>query len=396
MVLRSLTVCGSFRGPTGYDHHVREFVRELMRQQVSVQLLDLPLWSPRKLPFSLRDPWFEGLRKPVRAATVLHFCMPHQVHADARRRNVNFTMFEAIPAPSSWVARNLHHDVVIVPTESSRRAWLEGGMPEQRIRLCPLGVDPQRFSGTAEPLPLRLADGTPVGTYRARFLNVSEINARKNTAGLLRAWIRATETGDDAILILKLGCSDQAQLKAFQSRMEGLHIESGKTLAQAARIHFLYDVYADAAMPRLYSAATHYFSMSFGEGWDQPAMEAASCGLRLIVPNHSAYSSYLDSSIASLISSREVPARWTGDPATAALFENARWWEPDEEEAAAYIRSAIDGRDAGKPAAQSRIQQSFTWEQAVRRLIGILDEFESPRKRFWPFSAARAAPSRLD
>jgi len=125
--------------------------------------------------------------------------------------------------------------------------------------------------------------------------------------------------------------------------------------------------------------------MSFGEGWDQPAMEAAACGLRLIVPNHSAYTSYLDSSVASLISSREIPAHWTGDRDTAALFENARWWEPDEDEAAAFIRSAIEGRDAGMPTAQSRIVQSFTWEKAAQRLRDILSEIDPPRKRFWPF-----------
>jgi len=63
--MRALTVRGPFRGATGNDHHVREFVRELARQGVCVRLLDLPLWSPRKLPFSLRDPWFETLRKPT-------------------------------------------------------------------------------------------------------------------------------------------------------------------------------------------------------------------------------------------------------------------------------------------------------------------------------------------
>jgi hypothetical protein len=48
------------------------------------------------------------------------------------------------------------------------------------------------------------------------------------------------------------------------------------------------------------------------------------------------------------------------------------------------------------PTAQSRILHSFTWEKAVRRLREILSEFDPPKKRFWPFSAARATPARLD
>jgi glycosyltransferase involved in cell wall biosynthesis len=306
---------------------------------------------------------------------------------------VNYTMFEATPAPAAWVARNRKHDLVIVPSESSRAAWMVAGMPEERIRLCPLGVDPRLFTGAVEPLPLQLPGGGPVARYRTRFLNVSEFSPRKNLRGLLRVWIKATNGSDDAVLILKLGCNSKGQLNSFRSEMESLRLESGKTMAQAAPVLLLEDLYSDSAMPRLYCAATHYFSMSFGEGWDQPAIEAAACGLRLIVPNHSAYTSYLDSSLASFVRSREVPVQWSGDRATAALFENAHWWEPDEDEAAAYIRSAIEGRNVGMPTAQARILESFTWEKATQRLTEILDELDPPRKRFWLFSRAPKGPN---
>lgn len=368
---------------------MRELVRELTHQGVSVWLTDIPQWSPRKLPFSHCDPWFETLSKPIVSPTVLHFCMPHQVQPRADRRNVNFTMFEATPAPASWVERNRTHDMLIVPTESSRAAWIAGGMPEERIRVCPLGVDSRLFNSASEPLPLRLPSGVPVARYRARFLNVSELSPRKNVAGLLRAWTRATTAADDAVLIVKLGCSSAEQMDSFRSEIAGIRLESGKALVEAAPVHFLTDLYSESEMPRLFCAATHYCSMSFGEGWDLPAMEAAACGLRLIVPNHSAYTSYLDSSVASLVSSREVPVKWPERSATAMLFQNARWWEPDEDEAAAYIRSAIDGGDMGTPTAQLRIRGTFTWEKAARRLTQLLGEIDPPRTRLSPLSARR-------
>jgi glycosyltransferase involved in cell wall biosynthesis len=320
--------------------------------------------------------------------------MPHQVQPHPGLRNVNYTMFEAIPAPHTWVQRSLGHARVIVPTESSRRAWVAGGLPERQLSLCPLGIDPRVFGPPAEPLPLRLPDGAPVAAYRARFLNVSELGARKNIPGLLRTWMRATQAGDDAVLILKVGHTGESELNSFRRQMEGLRLESGKTLADAAPVHLLDAIYSDSEMPRLYAAATHYCSMSFGEGWDQPAMEAAACGLRLIVPRHSAYLAYLDESVATLTACREVPVEWTGDPATGALFANARWWAPDEEEAAGHIRSAIAGAGAGGPTAQQRILTSFTWEKAVRRLREILAEFDPPWKRFWALSKARALGAR--
>ena len=276
---------------------------------------------------------------------------------------------------------------MIVPSDSSRAAWLAGGMPEPRLRVCPLGIDPALFNGTAAPLPLALPDGTPVARFRVRFLNVSEIRYRKNLMGLLRAWIAATDPADDAILILKLG-HYPAELPAFESALQALRTNSGKTLAQAAPVHFVYDVYSDSQMSCLYPAATHYLSMSFGEGWDQPAMEAAASGLQLIVPKHIAYPAYLDESCATFITCREAPARLPATDDAAGLFENTRWWEPDEQDAATHIRRAIEGRDSAKGNARLRILSRFTWEQAAGpgRLIQILSELDPPRKRFrFPF-----------
>ncbi|HEV3334611.1 MAG TPA: glycosyltransferase [Bryobacteraceae bacterium] len=411
MSLKALEVYGPFRGPSGYDHHVREFVRQLHAQGVNVQLHDVPLWGPTKLPPEFSDPWFESLHKPVSAQIALHFCMPHQVAIQPQLRNVNFTMFEAEPAPSSWIKRNLGHDLVIVPTESSRQAWLAGGMLEEKLRICPLGVDPTVFSGAAEALLLRLENGRDAAQYRTRFLNVSEVIPRKNLEGLLRAWIRATGPDDDAVLLLKLGLWIPGSREFLRAQCQQVETDLGKKLEHAAPIHFIHEIYPDEAMPRLYASATHYLSLSFGEGWDQAVTEAATSGLKLIVPNHSAYTSYLDSAVATLISSRMVPAKLVGDQGARSWFQDKNWWQPDEDEACAAIRAAIEGRDGDKPLLRQRMVDSFSWSAATKRLIEILGElppadtnrrsFSSPRPRISPEkalpfldSATRPAPRR--
>jgi glycosyltransferase involved in cell wall biosynthesis len=393
MPLKALEIYGPFRGPSGYDHHVREFVRQFQSLDVDVQLHDVPLWGPTKLPFDFRDPRFESLNKPVSAHIALHFCMPHQVAPQPGLRNVNFTMFEAEPAPSTWIKKSLSHDLVIVPTESSRRAWLAGGMLDEKIRICPLGVDSAVFSGDAEPLPLLLDNGRTAADYRTRFLNVSEVSTRKNPAGLLRAWIRATKPDDDAVLLLKLGCWTPGSREFLQEQRHKVETALGKKLEQAAPVHFIHEIYPDEAMPRLYASATHYLSLSFGEGWDQAATEAAASGLKLIVPNHSAYTSYLDSSVATLISSRPIPAYFAADPATARLCEGAHWWEPNEDEACSAIRAAIEGRDGDKASLRRRMVDLFSWSAATERLIEILSEIPAvpASQRSFPANGQRAS-----
>lgn len=377
MALTALRVRGPYRGASGYEHHVRELVRALHRQGTAIELEDLPDWGPVDLPSQQRDPWFDTLQRPTEARVALHFAMPAQVRPYPGMRNVNFTMFEATPAPPHWVAHNRNHDLLILPTESSRQAWIAGGMPAERIRLCPLGVDSALYGRpiTPAPLPLMLPGGEPLAARRVRFLNISEPGPRKNLVGLLRAWLRATSQPrrDDAALVVKLRCSLPGLCEAVFEGLGQTLGELGLRLRDAAPIHFLFDVYGDAEIPRLYAAATHYVSLSFGEGWDLPMMEAAASGLQLIAPWHSAYTAYLDPSVAQLIPSREIPAVFPGESGEA-LFGGTRWWQPDEEAAIAAIRAAIDGAWRPRASARKRVLGEFTWDRAAQRLGEILGE----------------------
>ena len=121
-MLRAVRVRGPFRGPSGYEHHVREFVRALHRLGVAIELIDLPEWGPGRLPPGALDPWFETLNGPLDAPVTLHFSMPHQVRPDGAI-TVNYTMFETTRIPAAWAAHSRRHDLVIVPTEIAEQCW---------------------------------------------------------------------------------------------------------------------------------------------------------------------------------------------------------------------------------------------------------------------------------
>jgi glycosyltransferase involved in cell wall biosynthesis len=373
-VTRALTVRGPYTGASGHDHHTREFVRHLRAAGVRVELLDVPEWSPLRLPERLREPAFDALGAPVGARAVLHCCMPHQVALGRGRLHVNYTMFEATRIPARWVACGLRHDLVVVPTTSSRDAWTQSGFPEARIRLCPLGVAAGTFHPGVAPLALADRRGRPVASYGTRILNVSELIPRKNVLGLLRVWLQATRASDDAILIVKLGRSAGGSTVAFMRELDAMERAMGASRKDAAPVLFLDRLMADAEMPPLFATATHYWSMSRGEGWDQPMMEAAATGLRLIAPRHSAYTAYLDDATAAMIPARRVPAVIPGDAGLAELFSGAEWWEPDPEAAATAIGAAVRGADPPRASARDRVATEFTWEKATARLIAILEE----------------------
>jgi glycosyltransferase involved in cell wall biosynthesis len=373
--MHSIEVIGPFKGFSGYDRYTREFVRQFLRQGLRVQLTNLAGWS-LEVPPQMREVCFDQLSTPVNADTVLHFTMPIHVETRPYKRNVNYTMFEADRIPKDWAIRAAATDLIVVPTESSFRAWLNSGVPEAKIRICPLGVDGSFFSERAEPLPLRGPEGEPVLSYRCRFLNVAELRPRKNHLGLLRAWIRATKAKDNAILIVKLTVFDPPTLYQFQVDLTEMQSRLGRFFADAAPVIFLVDILSEEQLRSLYQTATHYFSMSKGEGWDLVMMEAAAAGLHLIAPNHSAYGSYLREEEAELIPASLVPAVFESPMRREDLifFDGVLWWQPDENVAVEIIQRIIRSDARTKLLPRDRIIAEYSWANAGQRLIQVLEE----------------------
>jgi len=369
-----IEVNGPFRGPSGHDRHTREFVRAMVRFGAQVQLKSVDGWSP-ELPGDLREAWFETLTTPLDADAVLHFMMPNRCRPRCDRPNVNYTMFEANGIPADWVARAREHRRIVVPTDACRQAWMRSGVPDSQVRVCPLGVDGEYFSKKVEPLALPGPTGRPVTSYRTRFLNIADLRPRKNHVGLLRTWIRATRSRDEAILILKCMSSPHL-LEIFNEDLARMQREIGRTFAEAAPVILLTSLLGDEEIRALYQTATHYISMSNGEGWDLPMMEAATAGLHLIAPNHSGYKTYLEGGDAELVPATEADARFEGRVGQEdhIYFDGLSWWRPDEDAAAEVIARIIRADGLPKPSPAKRIRAQFTWERAAACLLKIIEE----------------------
>src|SRR5262249_698475 len=133
---------------------------------------------------------------------------------------------------SGLTARSLfssrRRDHFVAPPNPPRAACPARNFPADRIALCPLGVDPDRFRPDAAPLPLTDRSGRLVGDYRVRVLNVSEPGPRKNLAALLRVWIWTTAPSDDAILIVKLARSWPGRTLQFLRALDAVERSLGK------------------------------------------------------------------------------------------------------------------------------------------------------------------------
>ncbi|SMH41916.1 tetratricopeptide repeat protein [Azospirillum agricola] len=361
-----LVVRGTFRNTSGYAFMVRQFVRQLHARGVPVQLMDVPVSFLKSMEDRQRDPFFEGFGRPVRARTILNFMIPNLVEQVPGLGSALFSMSETRRVPPDWLSYSLRQSHLIVPTPSSARAWIEAGYPEERVRLCPLGVDPQPLSSGLVPMSVCDSHGQRLSDYRTRIANISDLTLRKNLDGLLRVWLRATSRQDDAALVLKLGKGTPGEDARIAQFMTSVAASVGKPLADAAPVFVVSGSYSDGEMLSLLAATTHYWSLSHGEGWDLPMTQAGAMGLTLIAPSHSAYTAYLDEEVALMLPSRPSPGR----PPYAGL----EWWSPDEDEAAAVLTRVVREGAAPPRSARDRLATEFSWDRAGDRLVAVLRE----------------------
>ncbi|QCN97760.1 hypothetical protein D3093_21560 (plasmid) [Azospirillum argentinense] len=363
---KGLAVRGALASATGYGYFCQRFIRTLRQRGVPLQAIGIGG------PESWRE---EDLDPPVSAKALVNFLIPLAVERVPGLATVTFSMFEGTRIPPAWRRQCEHSDLVIVPTESSRMAWAAQGYPEDRLRVCPLGVDPEDSDGGVPAPTMVDSRGRLVSSYRHRFVNVSDFIPRKNIDGLLRVWLRSTARTDDAVLILKLGKGTNpafgAELGALVRRTEEA---VGKRMADAAPVVLINQLLSDADMTGLLRAATHYWSMSHGEGWDLPLSKAGALGLSLIAPRHSSYLDYLDDRVARLIPAAVRPARLPYSAQHYPPFHGLDWWDPDEDAAADILTAIIRGGDTGPPSARDHLVQGFTWTRAADRLLAILDD----------------------
>lgn len=365
-----LQVVGPFRGSSGYDRLTREFVREFVKQGIHIQLVNVPGWSG-ELPKEQRELWLDELDTAVPAEKALCFMVPVSNAIVPNKRKVNYTMFEADRVPASWVPQAHEYELTIVPTEACYEAWIASGVPEEKLSICPLGVNGSYFfpgipSVTIWALPHRL-----LSSYHYRFLSVSALGPRKNQMALVRCWLRATNPNDNAILVLKTWVPNE---DVFRADLADMLRDHKLRLEDAAPIVFVPEYMTDQALHALYLSCTHYISMSRGEGWDLAMMEAAACGLKLIAPCHTAYASYLREDEVYFIPAALGPARFEGysDSATRELFEGLQWWEPKEDAAVEIIQGIVHDRIEIKRSPQARIANEYSWERAAAKLMQII------------------------
>lgn len=209
-------------------------------------------------------------------------------------------------------------DVLLAPSTTVIEGLSRAGIRDDRIVLCPFGVDVQRF----RPGP-GLRDG-------CRFLFVGKIGLRKGVPLLLKAWEGAVDRMPDAELIL-VGPTDSTGTNLLK------HLPSrARWIGQVPR----------HAVHELFRSSDVFVLPSFAEGSALVTYEAMASGLPIITTKETG-SVAKDGTHGRILSAGDL------DGLIGALRE---------------IYASQEKREAWGAAARALIEDRFTWDHYRRRI----------------------------
>ncbi|MGI4745395.1 MAG: FkbM family methyltransferase, partial [Janthinobacterium lividum] len=259
----------------------------------------------------------------------------YPVHVPPRPGDVSVAMlfWEESLLPSQTIdllAANFR--AVVAPTGFVRDALIESGLGIP-IRVIPPAVTLDRFTALRE---IRAAD--PAGAMH-RFLHVSSCFPRKGVDVLLRAWARAFRAGDPVRLLIKGFPNPHNEVASMLAALR----QADPELAPVELVDR--DLEPDGLV-ELYRDADTMVLPTRGEGFNLPAAEALSAGLRLIVTGRGGHMQFCADGGephpgVRLLRYRPAPSE------THLATPHSLWLEPDEDDLVAALHEALSQPSTG-------------------------------------------------
>ena len=251
---------------------------------------------------------------------------------------------------------------IVTPSAWSKHGFLEYVFDEDEVSVVPHGIDPATFRPTDQAERRRLRSMLRFDPDAFVLLSLGSMSRNKGVDLLLRAY---------AILKprhrhLRLALKDSADLYGWQGQailrglMAGPHAREF-TEPVLRGLSFISRNLTVRQMQALYVAADCYVSPYRCEGFNMPPLEAAACGVPIVVTRGGSTDTYFDPCLGHAIDSR--------------IVEDGprRMLEPDLDSLIDAIETVMAQPQATGGQAGSRlVHDRFSWRAVCDTLQGVL------------------------
>lgn len=289
-----------------------------------------------------------------------------------------------------WIQKCNEMDLLVVPSQHSARVLngtvyqiedkKTGQKTDERVQK-PTFVIPQYFH-QPETLPdLKIDFETEknllfVGLWGGKGGYWED---RKNVSGLVKTFYETFKENSRVGLILKTSIVNNSELDRQETERRLKEIKDNFKGAKC-KVYLVHADLTDDEMSALYShpKVTGFVSLSAGEGFGRPLLEAASCGKPILATNWSGHLDFLREKHGFIpidYSMVEIPECmvWPG-----VLEKGSKWARPNEADAQKRMRKFLNGSSVIKKQAQENVawlKENFSKEAIEEKWKNLFNSF---------------------
>ena len=301
-------------------------------------------------------------------------------------KKVGLTLFETDRVPTAWVPWCREMDEIWVPTRFNFETFSQSGIPPEKLRVIPYGIDTRQFR------PLAGRERRP-GQKGFTFLYNFTLDWRKGFDLLLEAYFSEFTPADDVSLILKTCWVPHGGIVSTDVREVLLSSVSKKFRRPAETLphwEVMDQRISEQELIQLYAASDLYTSTERACGWGFPVMEAMAMKVPVAGIDWGGSTEFLTPHNSLLIptTGRMVPVDDRLAEARRTLYAGHQWAEVTVEAVRKVMRYAYEHPRELKALAERAlrdIEEYYPTEVAARHLANAVGamKVEPLPQRFW-------------
>lgn len=271
--------------------------------------------------------------------------------------------WEFTTLPKKFVEIFLQADELWVPSTYTRQAFVNSGIPFNKVQIVPNGIDPELFQPKGEVYTLNT-------NKRLKFLYVGGTTYRKGIDILLQAYVSTFTAKDNVVLVIK----DMGTESVYFGQTAEDRINSIQNTEGAPEIIYIKDYLNEKEMASLYRACDVFISTYRGEGFSLPTLEAMASGLPVIVTEGGATEDFVLDTFGWKIPAYKISIGEYIDK--DPLVSEAFLLEPDAKYLSGLMRSIYQNPGditVRGILASEYARQYWTWKNSTLKVLSRID-----------------------
>lgn len=369
---------GPYYEPNSHGGTIRNLAIALHKVGCRVKLVNCPsgLWN--NFPLKLNQEHIDIIKSlektQVRAREYVHIqhIVPNQfIYDPYAALNIGYASFETDGLPLQWLLPMQAMNKIFTPSFQNMHAFKNAGVTRP-ITVVPHGYDPEIYNTEIEPM-----DTGDQIKNAVKFGACFDWTPRKNGLNMITGFLHALRDREDAVLILKVYFKNPSMILNLKKMIAD--IRANMKIGPNPRIVILPDVIADYQMGAFYRSIDVLISLSQGEGFNKPVLEAMACGTPAIVTGWGGHMDFCNASNSLFINDNPMGPVGQDQIANCGdIYANQNWAYPNLQ---VYIDNLMyfmenHGKEEILVMKQNAVRTAsvYTWNNVALHVKEVLDE----------------------